>query len=49
MDRGEILVNWKNANILLIYKKGDRIILVNYKLVLFRVVIFKLLEFIIVF
>lgn len=44
LDRGEISANWKNANIVPIYKKGDRTTPANYKPVSLRAAISKLLE-----
>lgn len=44
LDRGEISANWKNANIVPIYKKGDRTTPANYRPVSLRAAISKLLE-----
>lgn len=32
LDSGEIPVIWRQANILLIFKKGDKMLTVNYRL-----------------
>lgn len=44
LDRGEILTDWKNVNIVPIYKKSDRSTSANYRPVSLTVVISKLLE-----
>lgn len=44
LDRGEISANWKNANIVPIYKKGYRTTPANYRPVSLRAAISKLLE-----
>lgn len=44
LDQGEISANWKNANIVPIYKKGERTTPANYRPVSLRAAISKLLE-----
>jgi hypothetical protein len=48
LDEGEMLSNWKNTNILPIYKKGDRTTPANYRPVSLTAVSSKILEHIIV-
>ena len=48
LDRGEIPTDWRNANIVPIYKKGDRKTPSNYRPVSLTAVISKMLEHIVV-